>query len=143
MDTDRNPPEGEMSPPRLAGSALAAGWVPLPEPGDAAAGSRRARRDGVRHVRRMSNLTAAALIAGTGAATVALAHHAFPVSAPAASAASTTGAGPAVTNGPGGPQVSHPVATTSGSGVAATTQTQTVNGKTVVTQVPPAASQGS
>jgi len=49
----------------------------------------------------------------------------------------------AITNGAGGPQVSHPVATTSGSGVAVTTQTQTVNGKTVVTQVPRAASPGS
>jgi len=144
MDTDRNPPEEEMSPPRLAGSAPAAGWVRLPGPGDAAAESRRARRDGVRHVRRMSNWTAAALIAGTGAATVALAHHAFPVSAPAAGAAATTGVGgTAITNGAGGPQVSHPVATTSGSGVAVTTQTQTVNGKTVVTQVPRAASPGS
>ena len=111
MDTDRNPPEEEMSSPRLAGSAPAAGWVRLPGPGDAAAESRRARRDGVRHVRRMSNWTAA------------------PV--------------PAITNGAGGPQVSHPVATTSGSGVAVTTQTQTVNGKTVVTQVPRAASPGS
>jgi hypothetical protein len=136
MDTDRNPLEGEVPPPGLAGSAPAAGWVPLPEPGDAAAESRRARRDGVRHVRRMSNWTAAALIAGTGAAAVALAHHAFPVSAPAASTAATTGVGgTAVTNGAGGPQVSHPVATTSGSGVVVTTQTKTVNGKVVVTQV--------
>jgi hypothetical protein len=84
----------------------------------------------------MSNWTAAALIAGTGAATVALAHHAFPVSAPAASATSTTGVGgTAVTNGASGPQVSHSVATTSGSGVVVTTQTKTVNGKVVVTQV--------
>jgi hypothetical protein len=143
MDTDRNPPEGEMPPPGWAGSAPAAGQVPRPGPGAAAAESRRARRDGVRHVRRMSNLTAAALIAGTGAATVALAHHAFPVSAPAAGVAATTGAGAAVTNGAGGPQVSHPVATTSGSGVAASTQTQTVSGQTVVTPVPGAAYQGS
>jgi hypothetical protein len=84
----------------------------------------------------MSNLTAAALIAGTGAAVVALAHNALPVSAPAASAASTTGVGgTAVTNGASGPQVSHSVATTSGSGVVVTTQTKTVNGKTVVSQV--------
>ena len=135
MDRYRNPPEGEMPPPGFAASAPAEGWVPLPGPGDAAAEGRRARRDGVRHVRRMSNWTAAALIAGTGAATVALAHHAFPVSAPAAGAAATTGAGAAVTNGAGGPQVSHSVATTSGSGVVVTTQTRTVNGKTVVTQV--------
>lgn len=136
METDRNPPEGEVPPPGFAGSAPAAGWVPLPGPGDAAADVRQARRDGVRHVRRMSNWTAAALIAGTGAATVALAHHAFPVSAPAASATSTTGVGgTAVTNGASGPQVSHSVATTSGSGVVVTTQTKTVNGKVVVTQV--------
>jgi hypothetical protein len=84
----------------------------------------------------MSNLTAAALVAGTGAAAVALAHHAFPVSTPAASTASATGiGGTAVTNAASGPQVSHSVATTSGSGVVVTTQTKTVNGKVVVTQV--------
>jgi hypothetical protein len=84
----------------------------------------------------MSNLTAAALVAGTGAAVMALAHHALPVSAPAASAASTTGiGGTAVTNGTGGPQVSQPVATSSGSGVVVTTQTKTVNGKTVIIHV--------
>ena len=33
-------------------------------------------RDGLRHVRRMSNWTAAVLIAGTGTATAALAHQA-------------------------------------------------------------------
>jgi hypothetical protein len=137
MDTDRNPLEGEVPLPGFAGSAPAAGWVRLPGPGDAGADGRRARRDGVRHVRRMSNWTAAALVVGTAATTVALAHHAFPVSAPAASAVSaTTGAGStAVTNGAGGPQVSHSVATTSGSGVVVTTQTKTVNGKVVVTQV--------
>ena len=137
MDTDRNPPEGEVPLPGFAGSAPAAGWVPLREPGDAAADRRQARNDGVRRVRRMSNWTAAALVVGAGAATVALAHHAFPVSAPAASAVSTTTGtgGTAVTNGAGGPQVSHSVATTSGSGVVVTTQTKTVNGKVVVTQV--------
>ena len=136
MDTDRNPLDGELPPPGLAGSAPAGGWVRLPGPGEPTADGRRARRDGVRYVRRMSNWTAAALVAGTGAAAVALAHHAFPVSAPAASAASATGiGGSAVTNGAGGPQVSHSVATTSGSGVVVTTQTKTVNGKVVVTQV--------
>ena len=133
MDADGNPPEGVVLPPGPAGSPPTAGWVPLPE---SAADGRRARRDGVRHVRRMSNLTAAALVAGTGAAAVALAHHAFPVSTPAASTASATGiGGAAVTSGAGGPQVSHAVATTSGSGVVVTTQTKTVNGKVVVTQV--------
>jgi hypothetical protein len=136
MDADGNTPEAEMPPRGFAGPARAGGWVPLPEPGDAAGDGRQVRRDGVRHVRRMSNWTAAALIVGTGAAVVALAHHALPVSAPAASATSTTGVGgTAVTNGPGGPQVSHSVATTSGSGVVVTTQTKTVNGKVVVTQV--------
>ena len=136
MGTDRSPHEGEVPLPGFAGSVPAAGWVPLPEPGDAAADHRQARNDGVRRVRRMSNWTAAALVVGAGAATVALAHHAFPVAAPAASAASTTGiGGTAVTNGAGGPQVSHSVATTSGSGVVVTTQTKTVNGKVVVTQV--------
>jgi hypothetical protein len=136
MDADGNPPEGDVPPPRLAGSAPAAGWIRLPVPGESAADGRRARRDGVRHIRRVSNWTAAALVVGTGAAAVALAHHAFPVSAPAASAAPVAGiGGTAVANGAGGPQVSHAVATTSGSGVVVTTQTKTVNGKVVVTQV--------
>ena len=137
MGTDRNPPEGQVPLPGFAGPVPAAGQVRLPGPGGAAADRRQARDDGVRHVRRMSNWTAAALLAGTGAATVALAHHAFPVSAPAASAVSTTTGvgGTAVTNAAGGPQVSHSVATASGSGVVVTTQTKTVNGKVVVTQV--------
>lgn len=136
MDTDGKPRQGEVPLPGFAGSARAGGWVPFGEPGDMAADGRRARRDGVRHVRRMSNLTAAALVAGTGAAVVALAHHAVPVSAPAASVASATGiGGTTIANGAGGPQVSHSVATTSGSGVVVTTQTKTVNGKVVVTQV--------
>jgi len=146
MDTNRNPSEGEGPPPGWDGSAPAAGWVRLPDPGDAAVESRQTRRDGVRHVRRMSNWTAAALVVGTGAAAVALAHHALPVSAPVASAASTTTGigGTAVATGAGGPQVSHPVATTSGSGVAAvTTQTKTVNGQIAVTQAPGAAYQGA
>ena len=95
------------------------------------------RAEGVRHVRRMSNWTAAALIVGTGAATVALVHHAIPTTAPAASTVSgPTGAGRAgTTNGAGGPQVSHAVATTTGSGVVVTTTTHTVNGKVIVTHV--------
>jgi hypothetical protein len=119
------------------------GQVPLPGFGESAAGGDQSdrggptRADGVRHVRRMSNWTAAALIVGTGAATVALAHHAIPVTAPAAGTASaTTGAGTAATTqGKGGPQVSHAVATTSGSGVVVTTMTHTANGKVIVTHV--------
>jgi hypothetical protein len=81
----------------------------------------------------MSNWTLAALIAGTGAATVALAHHAFPSAATGAGSSSPAATGgQAALNGTGGPQVSHAVATTSGSGATVTTATQTVNGKTVI-----------
>jgi len=91
------------------------------------------RRDGVRHARRMSNWTLAALIAGTGAATVGLAHHAFPSVATAAGSSTTAATGgQATVNGTSGPQVSHAVATTSGSGATVTTSTKTVNGRTVI-----------
>jgi hypothetical protein len=87
----------------------------------------------------MSNWTLAALIVGTGATTVALAQHAFPAAATAAGTSSpqpAVGAGTAAgTNGATGPQVTHSVATTSGSGVTVTTTTHTVNGKTVVTHI--------
>jgi hypothetical protein len=98
-----------------------------------------ARRDGIRHARRVSNWTAAALIAGTGAAAVALAHQAVPAAAPATGTAVPGAAAPAAgaaSPGTAGPQVSHSVATTSASGV--TTTTRTVNGKTVVTRTAPA-----
>jgi hypothetical protein len=119
-----------------------AGQVPLAGFSDQQADDQHApsRRDGVRHVRRMSNWTLAALIAGTGAATVALAHHAFP-STTTAAGSSTTAAGSSTTaatggqaavNGTNGPAVTHAVATTSGSGATVTTTTQTVNGKTVI-----------
>jgi hypothetical protein len=111
------------------------GQVPLPgfsEP-DARYPHAPPRRDGVRHARRVSNWTLAALIAGTGAATVALAHHAFPLAATAAGTPAPAAAGgQAAVNRTGGPQVSHSVATTSGSGATVTTATQTVNGKTVI-----------
>ena len=119
-----------------------AGQVPLPGFGEPEAGYQPAppRRDGVRHARRMSNWTLAALIAGTGAATVALAHHAFPQVAATAGASTAATGGHAAVNGTSGPQVSHPVATTSGSGATVTTSTQTVNGKTVIVRtVHPAA----
>jgi hypothetical protein len=112
-----------------------AGQVPLPGFGEPEAGYQPAppRRDGVRHARRMSNWTLAALIAGTGAATVALAHHAFPsVAATAGTATTAAAGGQAAVNGTSGPQVSHSVATTSGSGATVTTTTQTVNGKAVI-----------
>ena len=119
------------------------GQVPLPGFGEPEAGYQPAppRRDGVRHARRMSNWTLAALIAGTGAATVALAHHAFPsVAATAGTATTAATGGQAAVNGTSGPQVSHSVATTSGSGATVTTTTQTVNGKAVIVRtVHPAA----
>jgi len=124
------------------------GRVPLPGFGDparddwASRSQPADRRDGIRHARRMSNWTLAALIAGTGAATVALAHQAFPpatgagTTAAGTTAGATTGAGTTATaHGASGPQVGHSVATTSGSGVTVTTTTHTVNGKTVVTHV--------
>ena len=119
-----------------------AGQVPLPGFGEPEAGYRPAppRRNGVRHARRMSNWTLAALIAGTGAATVALAHHAFPQVAATAGASTAATGGQAAVSGASGPQVSHSVATTSGSGATVTTSTQTVNGKTVIVRtVHPAA----
>ena len=120
------------------------GRVPLPGFGDPAGDDWASRsqpapdrRDGLRHARRMSNWTLAALIAGTGAATVALAHQAFPTATTAGTtAAATTGTGTTATShGASGPAVTHSVATTSGSGVTVTTTTHTVNGKTVVTHV--------
>jgi hypothetical protein len=85
----------------------------------------------------MSNWTAAALVVGTGATTVALAHHAISLGAPAAAASSSSSGvvTTATTQGAKGPQVSHAVATTSASGVTTTTTSQVVNGKTVVSQV--------
>jgi hypothetical protein len=116
------------------------GHVPLPGfgdsgPADPASAPAPPRSKGIRHVRRMSNWTAAALIVGAGAATAALAHQALPAAVPAAgTAASTTGAAmAAAAPGAAAPQGSHSVATTSGSGVTVTTTTRTVNGKTVVT----------
>lgn len=122
----------------------AGGRVPLTGAGGAAWAAesepRAARRDGIRRARRVSNWTAAALIAGTVAGAAALAHHALPATTPAAAAPGTSGvAGTAGTSGSSGtsassgPAVSHSVATTSGSGVTTTTTTRTVNGKTVIT----------
>jgi hypothetical protein len=94
------------------------------------------RNAGIRHARRMSNWTAAALIVGAAAATTALAHHAVTTAVPAAGAASAPkGTGTTAATAQGGPQAAHSVATTSASGVTITRTTQTVNGKTVVTQV--------
>ena len=138
MNTERNPHRGQVPLPGFAESAAAGGQAPAPDCTAPAGRTGSARNVGIRHVRRMSNWTAAALVVGTGATTLALAHHAFPISAPAAGAASatTTGVGTAAAaQGASGPQVSHAVATTSASGVTTTTVTKVVNGKTVVSHV--------
>jgi hypothetical protein len=127
MDSDREHSGGRVPLPGFGGAAPA-------DPADRPAPT---RREGIRHVRRMSNWTAAALIVGTGAATVALVHHAVPVAAPTAGAASAATGIPitSATTGATGPQATHSVATTSGSGVTVTTTSRTVNGKTIVTHV--------
>lgn len=138
MDSDRDDSSGRVRLPGFGGSDQEAPAGPG-HPDDAPYSPERAaaRRDGVRRARRVSNWTAAALIAGTGAAALALAHPALPAAAQAAGGASSaTGTGSTATApGATGPQVSHSVATTSGSGVTTTTTTRTVNGKTVVTHV--------
>ena len=112
------------------------GRVRLPESGGPApAGHERGRRDGIRHARRVSNWTAAALIAGTAAMAVGLAYQARPVQVPAARTAVQAAGPSACAQGGNAPQVTHSVATTSASGVTTTTATHAVNCKTVVTQV--------
>ena len=76
------------------------------------------RAGGVRRVRRASNWTAAALIAGVAVASGYFAHHP-PAAMPAASTVTTVPGAAAV--GPHKPSLNAPVATTSGSGVTATT----------------------
>ena len=98
------------------------------------------RRESIRQARRMSNWTAAALIAGTGTAVMALAHQAHQATAAgvtatgAASAGRTAGTARTGTSA-AGPSVAHSVATTTASGVTVTTTTRTVNGKTIVARV--------
>ena len=98
------------------------------------------RRESIRHARRVSNWTAAALIAGTGTVAVALAHQAHQataagVAATGAASAAGTVAGTTGTSAVAGPRVNHSVATTTASGVTVTATTRTVNGKAVVTRV--------
>jgi hypothetical protein len=119
------------------------GRVPLPGWEDPAQARRTApgaaRENGVRHLRRMSAWSAAALVVGTGAATAAFAHayaHPAQVAGPATAAGTSgTGAAGAPGQSASGPGVSHSVATTSASGVTTVTTTRTVGGKTVVTHV--------
>ena len=104
------------------------GWVRLPGDDDDTSYQRDAgpwrgaaspRAGGVRRLRRASNWTAAALIAGVAAATGYFAHHTQPA-APAVSTVSGTAPG-ASTAAPGKPTLSNPVTTSSGSGVVVTT----------------------
>ena len=140
MDTERNPRRGQVPLPGFAETAAAEAQA-LGSDGPALDGqAEQSRKVGIRQVRRMSNWTAAALIVGTGATTIVLAQHAFPVGTTATSSvSSTTGTTGLVTTGTTqgtrGPQVSHSVATTSASGVTVTTTSKVVNGKTVVSQV--------
>ncbi|HUY50251.1 MAG TPA: hypothetical protein VMV92_31850 [Streptosporangiaceae bacterium] len=139
MNSDREYRAGQVPLPGF-GDGAPNDWAPGDRgPGDRGPGGQPApaRQDGIRHARRMSNWTLAALIAGTGAATVALAHHAFPSATTTAGTSATAAVpGQATTvNGASGPQVAHSVASTSPSGVTTTTTTHIVNGKTVVTHV--------
>jgi hypothetical protein len=132
MTNDRYPLPGPLGPPeQAAGSPGPTARFPE-QPAEPSRDRGRARRDGVRRVRHMSNWTAAALLVGTGAATVALASHALPATASTATSYSTQG-----TTAPGvhAPHVGGAVVTSGGSGATVTTTTHVVNGKTVVTQV--------
>lgn len=82
-------------------------------------GAARARAGGVRKMRRASNWTAAALIAGVAAATGYFAHHPAPAATPATSSVTTVPGG--TTTGPHKPALNSPVATSGGSGVTVTT----------------------
>ena len=138
MDNEHDPGSRQGPLPHYTpGPGSTEEW-PGPVPGRETA---TVRTQGLRRVRRISNWTAAALVVGTGATAVALAHNAIPVSLPANSSTATTpvtpgtAGTPAGTSAQAGPQVGHTVATTSASGVTTTTTTRVVNGKTVVTQV--------
>lgn len=90
------------------------------------------RQSGLRRVRHMSNWTAAALLAGTGVATVALANQV----AQSGTTATTSGNSTHGTSvQPGAPHVRGSVVTSGGSGGTVTSTTKVVNGKPVVTKV--------
>lgn len=137
MNNERDPRSGQVPLPGATRPAPADGWVPLPDLGRSTpeGRARQARDQGLRRVRRISNWTAAALVVGTGAAAITLAHNAVPITPPAFPGSATSGTTQtgttAVTHGASGPQVGHSVATTSASGVTTTTTTLP-NGKTVV-----------
>ena len=107
---------------RLPGDDDDTGYQRDPGPWRGAAGPRAGgpRAGGVRRLRRASNWTAAALIAGVAATTGYFAHHPQPA-APAVTAVTGTAPGSGSTAGPGKPHLSAPVATSTGSGVVVTT----------------------
>jgi hypothetical protein len=105
------------------------GWVRLPGYDDDTGyqrdagplrGAAASRAGGVRRLRRASNWTAAALIAGVAATTGYFAHHAQPA-APAVSTVTGAAPGAGSTAGPGKPTLTSPVASSTGSGVVVTT----------------------
>jgi hypothetical protein len=94
-------------------------WRRLPRPGEPASQAARARsrNHGIRYVRRLSNWTAAALIAATAATAGSFAHAQPGAQQPA----SVTGArAPAPGTSTGQPCVTAPVAVSGGSGVTTT-----------------------
>jgi hypothetical protein len=121
---DQHKSGGERSDYRSQGHRLDARSTPDPGAGR--------RHEGVRRVRHMSNWTAAALLAGTGVATVALATHATQTAGTTTTSASST-QGTSVQ--PGAPHVHSSVVTSGGSGATVTTTTKMVNGHAVVTKV--------
>jgi hypothetical protein len=109
------------------------GWVRLPgyenedyrrgggePPAGYPRGAASSRASGVRAVRRASNWTAAALIAGVAATAGYLAHHTQPA-VPATTVVTPGAPGGASAASPGKPALPGPVVTSSGSGVAVTT----------------------
>lgn len=126
MDSDRDYYGGPVPLPGSGGGQPAGPGAPPT-----------ARRDGIRRARRVSNWTAAGLIAATGVAAVALAQQprpGTPVHATSAAGSTAAAATEGVTSA-ARPQVSHSVATTSGSGVTTTTTTRRPHGIPVVTNV--------
>jgi len=89
------------------------------------------RDGGLRRLRRVSNWTAAALIAGTAATTGYFAHLAAVVPVPAAAGTTAQTNGTTAVGTSLRPSVSNPVATSSGSGVTVGTSANTVGGGTV------------
>ena len=79
MNTERDPQYGRVLLPGFAESAASGEQAPEPDRPAPARPRGRDRKVGIHQVRRMSNWAAAALIAGTGATTLALANHAFPI----------------------------------------------------------------